>query len=296
MELRHFRYFVAVAEEQNITRAAARLHVSQPPLSRQIRDIEDELGVPLLTRGPQSVSLTDAGHVFYREAKAVLSRAEAAMEAARAAGTQCTGELRIGFAPSPTAEILPAALRAFQKSTPRALTRLHDMTPEEMLGGLRDGSLDVALTVKPSPRSMRGLHFEMLREYRVGVVVPTDHHLAQCASITASETAAEPILSFSRSDYPDYYAWITTLLAGVTRKISVTTECDGVTSLLAAIESGLGIAILSENILAVAGNRVAFIPLMPAPTPLLVGLLHRKQPLTPLMKEFAAAAREAVVI
>lgn len=267
MELRHLRYFVAVAEEQNITRAAARLHVSQPPLSRQIRDLEDELGVALLTRGPQSVSLTDAGRVFLREAKAVLAHAEAAIETVRAAGTHGAGELRIGYAPSPTVEILPAALRAFQKAAPRALARLHDMTPGEMLCGLRDGTLDVALTVKPAPRAMRGLHFETLRAYRVGVIVPHGHPLAKRRSTSAAEISAEPLVSFSRADYPDYHEWITSLL-GTTRHVQVAAECDGVTSLLAAIESGRGIAILSENIRTVAGLRMAFIPLVPAPAPL----------------------------
>jgi DNA-binding transcriptional LysR family regulator len=292
MELRHLRYFVAVAEEQNITRAAARLHVSQPPLSRQIRDLEDELGVSLLDRGPQSVSLTDAGRVFFREAKAVLARAEAAIGAARAAGADCAGELRIGFAPSPTVEILPAALRAFRKSSPHAQARLHDMTSGEMQAGLRDGTLDVALTVQPPPRSMRGLHFEMLREYRVGVIVPRGHPLAKRRTTTIAEISSEPIVVFSRADYPDYHEWIASLLGGTTRKIPISAECDGVTSLLAAIESGRGVAILSENIRAVAGKRTVFIPLTPAPAPLLVGLLHRKQTPPPLVRKFLEAARK----
>src|SRR5262245_55176497 len=114
MELRHFRYFVAVAEEQNVTRAAARLRVSQPPLSRQIRDLEDELGVALFERSAKSVRLTEAGRVFLEEARAVLSRAEEAAQTVKAVAGGKRGELHVGYAPSLTVELLPQALRTFQ--------------------------------------------------------------------------------------------------------------------------------------------------------------------------------------
>jgi len=115
MELRHLRYFAAVAETENVSRAALRLHLSQPALSRQIRDLEDELGFPLLTRTAKSVQLTAAGRTFLDEARAVLLRAEQAIKVARAVATGQRGELHIGYAPSPTVRILPPALRAFQE-------------------------------------------------------------------------------------------------------------------------------------------------------------------------------------
>ena len=118
MELRHLRYFVAVAEEQNVTRAAARLHVSQPPLSRQIRDLEEELGVALFNHGAKAVRLTEAGKMFLAEARAVLQRADEAVKAVKAVASGQRGEIHVGFAPSLTVEILPKALRHFQKSSP----------------------------------------------------------------------------------------------------------------------------------------------------------------------------------
>src|SRR4029078_19331 len=114
MELRHLRYFVAVAEEENITRAAARLHVSQPPLSRQIRDLEEELGVALLERGAKHVRLTDAGRIFLNEARAVLERVQQATKAVRAVIDGKRGEIHVGYAPSLTVQLLPPALREFQ--------------------------------------------------------------------------------------------------------------------------------------------------------------------------------------
>src|SRR5437764_1621204 len=114
MELRHLRYFVAVAEEENVSRAALKLHVSQPGLSRQIRDLEDELGFLLLRRSAKSVRLTEAGRVFLKEARAVIQRAADGVEAARAVATGGGGEIHVGYAPSLTARILPPTLRAFQ--------------------------------------------------------------------------------------------------------------------------------------------------------------------------------------
>src|ERR1700761_1528028 len=107
MELRHLRYFVAVAEDENVSRAALKLHVSQPALSRQIRDLEDELGFLLLERSAKSVRLTAAGRVFLAEARAVLQRADEAVLAARAVATGKRGEIHVGYAPSLTVQILP---------------------------------------------------------------------------------------------------------------------------------------------------------------------------------------------
>src|SRR5262252_3974741 len=118
MELRHLKYFVAVAEEQNVTRASARLHISQPPLSRQIRDLEEELGVALFERTPKALRLTAAGRVFLNEAQAVLRRAEQAVETVKSAASADNGQIDVAYAPSLTVQILPATLRQFQSEAP----------------------------------------------------------------------------------------------------------------------------------------------------------------------------------
>src|SRR5215469_4655911 len=125
MELRHLRYFVAVAEEQNVTRAAKRLHVSQPPLSRQIRSLEDELGIALFQHSAKSVRLTEAGRIFLQEARAVLKRADEAIETVKAVAAGRRGSIHVGYAPSLTVEILPRALRRFQDSDPGVQVHLH---------------------------------------------------------------------------------------------------------------------------------------------------------------------------
>ena len=179
MELRHLRYFAAVAEEQNVTRAAAKLHVSQPGLSRQIRDLEEELGVQLLERSAKAVRLTEAGRVFLAETRAVLQRADEAVAAARAAAGGKSGEFHVGYAPSLTIQILPKALRLFQAEFPRMRVVLHDLSTEEMMARLRDGKLQVALGVQPGKAGAGKLRFHEIDRYPICVAVAPKHPLAR---------------------------------------------------------------------------------------------------------------------
>jgi LysR family transcriptional regulator, benzoate and cis,cis-muconate-responsive activator of ben and cat genes len=155
VELRHLRYFVSVAETENVSRAALKLHISQPALSRQIRDLEEEIGVLLLERTAKSVCLTQAGRVFLPEARAVLQRADQAINKAKAVAGADT-ELRIGYSPTPTARLLPAILRAYQRAMPDVRVRLHDWRNDENLAGLRQGRLHLAFVFPPPRKSALG--------------------------------------------------------------------------------------------------------------------------------------------
>ncbi|HEY3915143.1 MAG TPA: LysR substrate-binding domain-containing protein [Verrucomicrobiae bacterium] len=292
MELRHLRYFVAVAEEENVTRAAARLHVSQPPLSRQIRDLEDELGVALFEHGAKAVRLTEAGRVFLIEARAVLKRADEAVQVAKAVAKGQSGEIHVGYAPSLTVGLLPRALKYFQETNSGVRVQLHDLSTQEMLRGLRDGKLQVAMMVQVSPKVMGELAFEELARYAICVAAHPTHPLARARKIGLEQIAKERLIAFTVADYPEYHVWLAELFAKFPRPPQIVEEHDSVTSLIAAVEAGRGVALVSQCLDCLAGPRLKIRPLHPAPTPMVVGIVHRKEAKSPVT-EFVAAAKRA---
>jgi DNA-binding transcriptional LysR family regulator len=291
MELRHLRYFVIVAEEQNVTRAAERLHVSQPPLSRQIRDLEEELGVDLFRRSAKSLALTEAGKIFLIEARAVLLRADQAVETVRMVARRDRGSLRIGYAPSLTAEFLPRALRLFEAERPGVRVALHDLSSEECLQRVVDGKLDLALTVPRRGLRDKSLKFEPLTRYAVFCAVSLDHPFAKKRSVTLAEIRQQKLMIFTLEDYPEYRDWLTTLFKDINP--CMTEEYDGIIGLIAAVEAGRGVAFLSASARCLAGPRLRLIPIRPALDDVIVGTLTRNTP-PPLAEKFLLVLKQAV--
>src|ERR687885_395673 len=156
MELRHLRHFVAVAEELHVGRAAARLHIAQPPLSRQIRDLERDVGAPLFARVPRGVALTPAGHAFLPEARLTLAQAERARRTAQRAARGEIGRLRVGFVEAATfSGILPDVLRFFRKHYPDVALELLELSSLQQAEALREGRIDVGLLYSPPPDAER---------------------------------------------------------------------------------------------------------------------------------------------
>ena len=293
MELRHLRYFVAVAGEENVSRAALKLHVSQPGISRQIRDLEDEIGFQLLERSAKSVRLTDAGKVFLAEAREVLSHADAAVKKARAVAQGDGGQIHVGYAPTPTVELLPCALHTFQNLAPGVRVTLHDLSSEEMLRGLNDGKLDLCLLVRLSAKSMRGLEFELLREYPTCVAMSADHPLAKLKHVSPKQLLNEPLLAYTRHDYPEYHAMLEELFQPLGARPRVVEEHDSAPGLIAATEIGRGLAIVPSCMGILAGGRIKLRPLHPAPPPLPVGAAYHPKKFPVAARKFLQAARGA---
>ena len=291
MELRHLRYFIGVAEEENVSRAALKLHVSQPALSRQIRDLEDELGFLLLERSARSVRLTDAGRAFLSEARAVLQRVEDAVQVARVIATGGSGELHVGYAPSLTARILPQTLRAFQAELPNVRVRLHDLSTEEMLAGLREGKLQIAFVVRLTPALLRGLRFEELARDSICLAVAPKHPLAGRRTVTLAEVAREPLVTYSRKDYPDAHENLAAMFAAIKSKPRIAEEHDSVSSLIAAVEAGNGVAIAPQSLTCTAGPRLKLIPFSPALAPLVIGAAWANHGLTATAEGFLKCAQ-----
>jgi len=293
MELRHLRYFVAAAEEENVSRAALKLHVSQPGISRQIHDLEDEIGFQLFERSAKALHLTRAGKIFLIEARAVLQHADDAVKKARAAigGTQ--GEIHVGYAPSLTVQILPPTLRVFQEKFPNVRVALHDLSTEEMLAQMRNGKLQLSLMVRLDRNMLRGLDFVELARYPMRVAVAPKHPLAQSKTISLDQVAREPLIAYHRADYPEYHAMLDKLFAAVGRKPRIAEEHDGVSGVVLAVESGGGFAFVPSCVACLVGPRLKLIPLSTATPEVPVVAVWKKEALTEPVKEFIAAAKAA---
>jgi DNA-binding transcriptional LysR family regulator len=294
MELRHLRYFVAVAETENVSRAALKLHVSQPGLSRQIRDLEDEIGFCLLQRTAKSVRLTDAGRAFLSDARTLLQQADEAVKKARAiAGAEPT-ELKVGYSPAATARIVPAILRAFQRMMPTVHVKLHDWTNEQNLAGLRDGRLNLALVVRPpKTTSFEGIRFEELIRERICLVVPPHHAFATRRSVSVADAASEPFIGLTREEYPDYHSFLSLIFGSVKTKPHLVEEHDSVSGVMSSVEAGIGITIGAEAFGYSFGNRVKLLRLTPEPHPISIGIAAPKGRLSPAAEKFWQCAKEA---
>ena len=210
VELRHLRYFVAVAEMENVSRAAMqRLHVSQPSLSRQIRDLEDEIGVQLLERTAKSVRLTDAGRAFLDEARAILKHTDDAVGKCARLPARRETELHIGDWPLATGRIMPALLRAYQKAMPNVKVKLHDWPVEKNIAGVRDGRLQLAIIIPPlKANALDELRFEALLTARVCLAVSCDHPFARRQSVSLADAAREPFIGLMHEEYPRYQEYL----------------------------------------------------------------------------------------
>jgi len=292
MELRQLRYFVAVAEDGNISRAAKRIFLTQPALSRQIKALEDEVGLCLLKREAHSVRLTPVGEALLREARELIQHAEQVLERVRAAGRGV--RLRIGYAPSLAAGMLSVAVANFTQTHPNARVELFDLSTEEMLTGLENDKLDVALSVGQQRRT-RGLNWTPLMQAPWQLVVNSNHPLARRSQVTPAEVAREPLLVFCQRDYPEYWDIITGWLRAHRQRPRIAGEYDGLESLMAAVESGLGVALLTSRTAHRVPERVRLKKLSAAPEPVCIAVGQRDnrvddKPLAVFVEELRKAA------
>src|SRR6266853_1154922 len=203
MELRHLRYFVAVAAHGSFNRAAEILHLTQPALSRQVKDLEEELGVPLLVRGQNTVKLTESGDLFYEEAREVIARANEAVQRVR--GEARSETLRVGYAPSIIAGIMSAVLGKFLSATSRVRIELMDLSSREINELADEGRLD--LVISPGVSITKGIsEFQWTELHRLQpvLVMPVTHPLAKLKRIPPMRLRDLPLIGLARGNYPEY--------------------------------------------------------------------------------------------
>ncbi len=298
MELRHIRYFVAVAEEAHITRAAEKLGIQQPPLSQQIRALETELDVQLFRRLPRGVALTDAGETFLEDARQILKHVEHATAATQRTARGEQGHIVVGFTSSaPFHALFPKVFRSFRSATPLVSMRLEERGTGGLVDGLRNETIDVAFIRSPVADTM-GLAVHPLVEEPMVVALPLEHELAEGEdqSINLAVLAGEPFILYRRSVGPGLYDGIITACshAGFTPEIAQ--EAPRITSTLNLVAAGLGVSIVPASLRRLQVEGITYRPLS-APSQLTapINLACRRVENAVATRRFIDMARAAAV-
>jgi len=292
VELRHLKYFVAVAEELNFTRAAARLHTSQPSLSQQIRQLEGHVGVPLLERSRHHVALTNAGRIFLRETKDILGRIEHASRLAKHAAEGRAGELSVGTFPAADVRILPTLRALMAARLPHLRLILHSKYAVDPVIGLRTGALDAAFV--RGPFDADGLEvLDLLRE-QIVVVLPAHHALARRHRIPVRLLHDLPCITMDRSLAPVLHDAIALLYRQAHIRMHAVSRADNVLGHLQLVQEGLGFALLPESVGSLLPPGVVVKPLAGNPVPMVSIVIAWKSGNTsPLVRAFVDLARKS---
>ena len=295
VELRHLRYFVAVADELNFTRAATRLHTSQPSLSQQIRQLEAEVGVALLERSRHHVALTNAGRVFLRETKDILGRLEHAGRLAKQAAGGRAGDLSVGTFPAADVRILPALRPLVATHLPNLRLILHSKYAVEPVTGLRTGALDVAFLRGPLDADGHGLELVDLLHEEIVVVLPAHHALARRKRIPVHLLNDLPCITMERALAPALHDAIAALYRKAQLRMQAVSSADNVLGHLQLVQEGLGFALLPDSVGALLPPGVILKPLAYDPVPTVSIVLGWKAGnASPLIRAFVDLVRQSM--
>jgi DNA-binding transcriptional LysR family regulator len=261
MELRHLRYFVAVAEELHFTRAALRLNIAQPPLSQQIRALEDELGVQLFVRTRRSVALTDAGHALLAKAREVLSATQALPQQLQRVARGEVGLLRIGFSSTlPLTRVLRDVVADHRRAQPDVALNLREMHSQRQFDALRRGELDVGL-VRYNEGAPEGIRLAVLRRDPLRLVVPATHRFARRESVAIADCRDEAFIGFPGDAGTGTGPLLERLCAQAGFEPRIAQEAREATTQIGLVAAGLGVAVLPAPLEAVRIEGVHYVPL-----------------------------------
>lgn len=290
MELRHLRYFAAVAEWKGFSHAARRLYVSQSAISEQISDLEREIGVQLLLRNRRQVTLTDAGKVFLEETKKVLSAADHAVESAQRSTRGQVGNLRIGFFTNGIGVFFSSLIRKFRESHPDVKLSLFEMSAKLQMDALINNEIDIAFTRELDPQFTPALASELLFEEPVVAVLPRDHLLAG-RPVKLNDLAAEQFVLIERDAWPTLFDSIITLCSSAGFSPRIANTAARWPAVLALVEAGEGIGLVTAGVERFRFSGVSFCQLTPT-TPIGVALAWRTQEKSSIVKAFLTLVRD----
>ncbi len=296
MELRHLRYFIAVAEELHFTRAAERLHMGQPPLSHAIQMLEADVGALLFERSKRWVRLTEAGKLFLADARGILAMADQAAETARRAERGEAGELRIGFTSStPFTPLFAAVINRYRQQFPQVSLRLQEMATSRQMEAIAQRGLDLGFIRPPDGVSevsamSHALGFSMLRKDKLVVVLPTSHALAARKTIAIKELASEAFVMYPHTAGTGIYPQIYSLCHAAGFVPHVAQEAGESSTIIGLVAAGCGISILPNSFDRIQMEGVCYRPLSDAGSGTSLLLAQRKMEHAPLVDAFGALA------
>lgn len=289
MELRHLRYFVAVAEELHFSRAAERLHIGQPPLSQQIQALESELGVLLFERSKRRVALTEAGKRFLTSARQILAETEYAAEQARRAARGEVGELRIGFTSSlPFTSVLPGVIHDYRQHYPQVTLTLREMFTTDQFGALLAGRLDIGFVRYDGLETPDGVLLRELRRDPLRAVLNARHPLAGAASLSLADLRNEGFVMYPQDAGSGLNPLIRRLCRSAGFEPKVVQEAREATTQIGLVAAGVGMAVLPSPLECVRMEGVRYVPLMDDGAHLSLGVAIRSGPAPALVEGFLA--------
>lgn len=291
IDLRSLRYFAVVAEELHFGRAAARLHMSQPPLSTAIRQLEERLQVPLFVRNHHQVTLTAAGLMLQQQAPLVFAQVEKAVDMTRQTGRGLMGQLEIGIISSSLVGVVPRALQLFRERYPEVVWRLHELTPKMQVEGLQDGRIDVCFF--RMQRMEESLQHEVVLQEALMVALPIEHPLTSRVDLALTDLADQPFILFGRrqSRFAEFL-YQCCIQSGFTPDIRQ--QVIEVQTMLSLVGAGLGVALLPESVRHIAPGNVVFKRLSPALPKVPLYAIYRAGDVSPSLGLFLQVMRDQV--
>ena len=292
MELRHLRYFVAVAEELHVGRAARRLNIAQPPLSRQIRDLERDLGAPLFTRVPRGVELTAVGRAFLPEARLTLAQAERAQRSARRAARGESGRLRVGYVEAATySAVLPDVLGFFRLHLPSIGLSLFEMDVVQQAEAFRDGRIDVGVLHSPPPDADRWLRVEPVYVDPLVAALPHSHRLAGRRRLALSDLAVDAFVLVPRSSGPTLYDGVIARCSAAGFSPRVVQEAAGWHTLVGLVAAAIGVAFVPRSLARLPRPGVVYRPVRDLAVDMTMSAVWKKGERSPVRERFVTALR-----
>jgi DNA-binding transcriptional LysR family regulator len=289
IELRYLQYFVAVAEELNFGRAAERLKMAQPPLSRQIGRLEKELGVELFHRTKRQVQLTDAGQVFLEEVRPILSLVEQSVQAAQRAARGEIGHLAIGFEGSFSYDVVPFSLREYQEQFPRVNLVVYEMTTSEQLQAIEDNRIEIGFVIPPFENER--LIVEIVLQERLIVALPQTHPLAVEQVLSLQDIAEQPLIMGPRDRGCGLYQQVITIFRQAGFEPTIAQETNEIQMMLGFIAAGIGITLLPASVAYFQRPGVVYRELPSSIPNIELAMVWRADNLSPVLQTFLETVR-----